>query len=334
MRERKDASMKVFVNLLCVVALIGMGHVPAYAQAPAWPAKPVRMVIGMAPGGGSDLLARGLANRLSPMWGQPVVVENRPGATSIIATENVAKSVPDGHTLLFSSDSSFTVTPHLNSKLPYDAIRDFAPVTQITEFGTVLVAHSALPVSTAAELIALAKKEPGKITYGSIGSGSQMHLISEMLNNKAGIALSHIPYKGIPQMMAAVLTGEVNLVWVGVFSARPQIKAGKLKPLAYGGIKRSVFMPEVPTFVEMGYPDVEKGVWYGVLAPARTPRPLVDRIHADIKKLLDEPEFKEKELLSKGYEPTGLGPDEFAALIRRQFAAGANLVKISGAVVE
>ena len=314
-----------------VVALFAGFALPAAAQAPAWPSKPVRMVIGMPPGGGSDLLARALANRLSPLWGQPVVVENRPGATSIIATENVARSAPDGHSLLFSSDSSFTVTPHLVTKLPYDALRDFVPVTQITEFGTLLVAHSALPANSAAELIALAKKEPGRITYGSIGSGSQMHLISEMLNNRAGITLSHIPYKGIPQMMTAVLTGEVNLVWVGVFSARPQIKAGKIKPLAYGSVKRSSFMPEVPTFVELGYPEVEKSVWYGVLAPART---LVERIHADIRKLLDEPEFRDKELLSKGYEPTGLGLDEFAALIRRQFATGATLVKVSGAQIE
>ena len=329
---KNSAGVKKITRVRCAAALLAVLSMPAQAQ--TWPVKPVRLVIGMAPGGGSDLLARALANRLSPVWGQPVVVENRPGATSIIATENVAKSAPDGHTLLFSSDSSFTVTPHLNSKLPYDAIRDFAAVTQITEFGTVLVAHAALPASTAAELIALAKKEPGKITYGSIGSGSQMHLISEMLNNKAGISLAHIPYKGIPQMMTAVLTGEVNLVWVGVFSSRPHIKTGKLKALAYGGVKRSIFVPEVPTFVEMGYPDVEKGVWYGVLAPARTPRPLIDRMHADINKLLDEPEFREKELLSKGYEPTGLGPDEFAALIRRQHAAGAILVKVSGAVVE
>ncbi|MSQ53297.1 MAG: tripartite tricarboxylate transporter substrate binding protein [Betaproteobacteria bacterium] len=326
------AAIRKIPHVSCAALLLAAMFLQAQAQ--TWPSKPVRLVIGMAPGGGSDLLARALANRLSPVWGQPVVVENRPGATSVIATEVVAKSAPDGHTILFSTDSSFTVTPHLYSKLPYDVIRDFTAITQITEFGTVLVAHAALPVSTAAELIALAKKEPGKITYGSIGSGSQMHLISEMLNNKAGITLLHIPYKGIPQMMTAVLTGEVNLVWVGVFSARPQVKAGKIKPLVYSGARRSVFMPEVPSVVEIGYPDVEKGVWYGVLAPARTSRPLIDRMHADIKKLLDEPEFREKELLAKGYEPTGLGPDEFAALIRRQYAAGANLVRVSGAVVE
>ena len=305
-----------------------------HAQTPAWPVKPVRLIIGIGPAGGSDLLARAMAQRLTVQWGQSVVVENRVGANGIIATEAVAKSAPDGHTLLFATDSAFTVTPHLVSKLPYDAQKDFAAVTQITEFGTVLVANAALPVNSAAELIALAKKEPGKLTYSSIGNGSQMHLISEMLNNKAGISISHIPYKGVPQMVTAVLTGEVDLTWVGVFSARPHVKSGKLKALAYSIAKRTTFMPDVPSFGELGYPDVEKGVWYGVMAPARTPRALVERIHADIKKLLDEPEFREKELLSKGYEPTGLGPDEFAALIRRQFVSGGNLVKVSGAQVE
>jgi tripartite-type tricarboxylate transporter receptor subunit TctC len=322
------------LSIACA-ALCAATPLQLFAQAPdPWPARPVRLLIGIAPAGGSDLLARALAQRLSTQWRQPVVVENRVGANTIIATDAVAKSAPDGHTLLFALDHAFTVTPHLYSKVPYDALKDFAPVTQLTEFGTVLVANASLPAGNAGELIALARKEPGKITYGSIGSGSQMHLITEMLNNKAGISLSHIPYKGIPQVVSAVLTGEVNLTWVGVFSARPHIKSGKLKPLAYSISRRSSFMPEVPTFAELGYPDVEKGVWYGVMAPARTPRPLVERIHADIRRLLEEPEFREKELLSKGYDPTGLGPEEFAALIRRQHAAGANLVKVSGAQVE
>ena len=326
--------MKPFVRVWCTAVLIASAAFSAGAQVPAWPERPVRLVIGIGPAAGSDLLARAMAQRLTSLWGQPVVVENRVGANGIIATEAVAKSAPDGYTLLFSTDSAFTVTPHLHAKLPYDALRDFAAVTLITEFGTVLVANASLPVNSVAELIELAKKEPGKLTYSSIGAGSQMHLISEMLNNKAGITLSHIPYKGIPQMVSAVLTGEVNLTWVGVFSARPQIKSGKIKALAYSIGRRTSFMPEVPTFAELGYPDVDKGVWYGVLAPARTPRPLVERIHAGIKKLLDEPEFREKELLSKGYEPSGLGPDEFAALMRRQFAAGAIMVKVSGAQVE
>jgi tripartite-type tricarboxylate transporter receptor subunit TctC len=317
---------------MLVFAAASLTATPAFAQ--DWPMKPVRLVIGITAGGGSDLLARALAQRLSQRWGQPVVVENRVGANTIIATENVAKSAPDGHSLLFALDHAFTVTPHLYAKLPYDPLKDFAPVTLLTEFGTVLVAHPSVPVQNAEQLLALAKTQPGKITYGSIGSGSQMHLISEMLNNKAGISLVHVPYKGIPQMMTAVLTGEINLTWVGVFSARPQIASGKLKPLAYSLPKRSTFLPDVPTFAEFGYPDVQKGVWYGIVAPARTPRPLVDRIHAAIRSLLDDPEFRQKELLAKGYEPSSLGPEEFAAFIRREHGLGEAMVKISGAKAE
>ena len=308
---------------------------PVYAQAPAaWPSKTVRMVVGLPPGSGSDLLARGLAQRLTMQWGQSVVVENRPGANTIVANESVAHAVPDGHTLVFAIDGGFTVNPHLYAKLPYDPIKDFAPITLITTFGTLLVATPSLPANNVAELIALAKARPGKIAYGSIGSGSQMHLLSAMLGNKAGIELLHVPYKGIPQMMTAVLTGEVQLAWVGVFSARPLVQAGRLKALGFGGTKRAPMMPEVPTLGELGYPEVEASVWYGLLAPAATPRSLVERIHADVLKLLQDPEFRDKEMLSKGYEPSGLGPDEFAALIVRETAARAVMVKISGARAE
>ena len=308
---------------------------PAYAQAPAaWPTKTVRLVVGLPPGSGSDLLARSLAQRLTMQWGQSVVVENRPGASTIVANEAVAHAAPDGHTLVFAIDGGFTVNPHLYAKLPYDPIKDFAPITLITTFGTLLVATPSLPANNLAELIALAKAQPGKISYGSIGSGSQMHLLSAMLGNKAGIQLLHVPYKGIPQMMTAVLTGEVQLTWVGVFSARPLVQAGRLKALGMGGAKRAPMMPDVPTLAELGYPEVEASVWYGLLAPAGTPRALVERIHADVLKVIRDPEFRDKEMLSKGYEPSGLGPDEFAALIVRETAARGVMVKISGARAE
>ncbi len=320
-------------RLLVFVAALASG--PTLAQVPAdWPAKPVHLVIGIAAGSGSDLLARALAQRLSQVWRQPVVVDNRSGANTIIATESVAHAAPDGYTLLFALDHAFTTTPHLYARIPYDPLKDFAPVTLLTEFGTVLVANPSLGVQTVPELIALAKSRPGKISYGSIGIGSQMHLITEMLNNRAGIKLVHVPYKGMPQLTTAVISGEVGVTWLGLFSARPHIASGKLKALAYSDSKHASFMPDLPTFAELGYPDVEKSVWYGLLAPARTPRALVDRIHADVSKLIADPEFREKEILSKGYEPSGLGPDDFAALIKRQYAAGAQLVKISGARVD
>ena len=316
-----------------VAALTWPAHAVAQAQED-WPARPVHLVIGIAAGSGSDLLARSLAQRLSRVWRQAVVVDNRTGANTIIATEAVARSAPDGYTLLFALDHAFTTTPHLYAKLPYDPLKDFAPITLLTEFGTVLVANAALGVQNVAQLIALAKSQPGKISYGSIGSGSQMHLITETLNNKAGISLQHVPYKGMPQLTTAAITGEVGVTWLGLFSARPHIASGKLKALAYSDSKHASFMPELPTFVDLGYPDVQKSVWYGLLAPSRTPRGLIERIHGDVAKLIADPEFREKEILAKGYEPSGLGPDEFAALIRQQYAAGQTMVKISGARVE
>ncbi|MBI2316067.1 MAG: tripartite tricarboxylate transporter substrate binding protein, partial [Betaproteobacteria bacterium] len=293
-----------------------------------------RLVVPLPPGSGSDLLARAFAQRLTMQWGQSVVVENRPGASTIVANEAVARAAPDGHTLVFAIDGGFTVNPHLYAKLPYHPIKDFAPITLITIFGTLLVANPSLPANSVPELIALAKAQPGKVSYGSIGSGSQMHLLSAMLGHKAGIEILHVPYKGIPQMMTAVLTGEVQLSWVGVFSARPLVRAGRLKALGFGGAKRAAMMPEVPTLAELGYPEVEASVWYGLLAPRATPRLIIERIHADVLKLLRDPEFRDKEMLSKGYEPSGLGPEEFAALIVRETAARGVMVKISGARAE
>ena len=331
-------ALKTLRTGACVAGLIAVALIaPAYAQAQtvaAWPSKTVRLLVGLPPGSGSDLLARALSQRLSMQWGQSVVVENRPGANTIVATESVARAAPDGHTLLFAIDIGFTVNPHLYAKLPYDPIRDFAPITLITSFATLLVATSSLPASNVAELIALAKTQPGKISYGSIGAGSQMHLLSAMLGNKAGIELLHVPYKGIPQMMTAVLAGEVQLTWVGVNSSRTLVQAGRLKALGFGGTKRAALTPEVPTLAELGYPEVEMSVWYGLLAPAGTPRPLLERIHADVLKIMQDPEFRDREMLSRGYEPSGLGPDEFAALIVRESAARAVMVKVSGARAE
>ena len=305
----------------------------AQAQSP-WPSKPVRMVLGLPPGSGSDLLARALAQRLTPMWGQSVVVDNRPGAATNIGTEAVARATPDGHTILFGIDIGLTINPHLYAKMPYDTFRDFAPITLLCSFGLVLVAHPPLAANNVAELIALAKSEPGKITYASIGAGSQMHLLSEMLAHKAGIKLLHVPYKGMGQMMTATLSGEVQLTWAGMFSARGLVSSGRLKALGFSATKRSPMMPGVPTFVEMGMPEVEMGVWYGLLAPAGTPRAIIDRIHADTARLLAEPEFRDKEVLPKGYEPIGAGPEAFAAFLKRDFARQGEMVRISGAKVE
>jgi tripartite-type tricarboxylate transporter receptor subunit TctC len=305
----------------------------AQAQSP-WPSKPVRMVIGLPPGSGSDLLARALAQRLTLLWGQSVVVDNRPGAATNIGTEAVARAAPDGHTILFGIEFGLTINPHLYARMPYDTFRDFAPITLVCDFGLVLVAHPSLAANNVAELIALAKSEPGKIAYASIGPGSEMHLLSEMLAHKAGIKFLHVPYKGVPQMMIAMLAGEVQLTWASMFSTRGLVSAGRLKALGFSATKRSPMMPSVPTFAELGMPEVEARVWYGLLAPAGTPRAIVDRIHADTAKLVADPEFRDKEIRAKGYEPIGAGPEEFAAFLKRDFALWGEMVRISGAKIE
>ena len=329
--------MKSFQPLALWMSIVALGAAaiaPAFAQTSAWPVRPVRMVLGLPPGSGSDLLARALSQRLTPLWGQPVVVDNRPGGSMIVATEAVARAVPDGHTLLFALDSSFTVLPHLYAKLPYDPFKDFAPVVLLTSFGLAMVTHPNMKADSVQELIAVAKRDPGKLTYGSVGAGSQMHLIGEMLGHRAGIRFTHVPYKGIPQMMTAVMTGEVDMTWVGVFTSRGLVAQKRLKALAYSGAKRTALMPDLPTFDELGLPDVGLSAWYGLMAPAGTPRAIVERIHADVMRLMADPEFLEKEMLSKAYEPAKLSPDEFATMIRDEFAARAPIVKLSGAKVE
>src|SRR5919106_743647 len=243
--------------------------------AEAWPTKPVRIVVAYPPGGGIDVLARQLADKLTPAWGQPVVVENKPGANTIVAADAVAKS--DNHTILMTTDATFSINPHLYAKLPYDARRDFVPVTMLVLLHQLLVAHPSLQANTLEELIKLAKAKPGSINYASYGSGSQPHLAGEMLKNKAGIDLVHVPYKGISLAVPAVIAGEVQLTFAGIATSMPQLKAGRIKALATGGDKRSPLLPQVPTFAELGYPEVETHAWFGLFLPAGAPKEAVTK---------------------------------------------------------
>ena len=304
------------------------------ADAQSWPTKPVRIVVAYPPGGGIDVMARQIAEKVTPLWGQPVVVENKPGANTILATDSVAKSPADGHTILMTTDATFSINPHLYSKLPFDTQRDFIPVTMLVLLQQLLVAHPALPANTLQELISLAKQKPGSINYASYGSGSQPHLSGEMLKNKAGIDLVHVPYKGISLAVPAVMAGEVQLTFAGIATSMPQLKAGRIKPIAIGGPKRSPLLPEVPTFTELGYPEVETHAWFGFFLPAGSPKEAVSRIHLDVKRVLDEPEFRQKQLIEKGYDVVGSSPDEFAAYIRKDSESRGRAVKISGAKAE
>ena len=303
------------------------------ADAEAWPAKPVRIVVAYPPGGGIDILARSLADKLAARWGQPVIVENKPGANTILAADLVAKAA-DGHTVLMTSEGTFSINPHMYAKLPYDAQRDFVPVTLLVLLQQLLVANPSLPANNLAELIALAKERPGSINYASYGSGSQPHLSGEMLKYKAGIDLVHVPYKGISLAVPAVMAGEVQLTFSGIASSIAHLKSGRLKPIAIGGAKRSPLLPEVPTFSELGYPEVETHAWFGLFLPAGAPREAVTRLYQDTRTILDEPEFRQRQLIEKGYEAVGSSPAEFSGYLKKDLAARGIAVKISGAKAE
>ena len=320
--------------LSTIGALLIAACVCTVASAQSWPTKGVRIVVPYPPGGGIDILARQLADKFAPQWGQAVVVENRPGGSTIPDTDAVAKAAPDGNTVLLSTDASFSINPHLFAKLPYDARRDFIPVTMLILLQQLLVAHPALPANTLGELIALAKAKPGSLNYASYGSGSQPHLSGEMLKNRAGIDIVHVPYKGISLAVPAVMAGEVQLTFSGIASSIGPLKAGRLKAIAIGGAKRSPLLPEVPTFAELGFPEVETHAWFGLFLPAGSPKEATARIYQDAKRVLDEPEFRQRQLIDKGYDVVGSSPEAFEAFLRTDSASRARAVRISGAKAE
>jgi tripartite-type tricarboxylate transporter receptor subunit TctC len=300
----------------------------------AWPTKPVRIVVAYPPGGGIDVMARQLADKLTPVWGQPVVVENKPGANTILAADAVAKSPADGHTILLTTDATFSINPHLYAKLPYDAQRDFIPVTMLVLLQQLLVAHPAVPFNDLKGLIEAAKAKPGSINYASYGSGSQPHLSGEMLKNKAGIELVHVPYKGISLAVPAVIAGEVQLTFAGIATSMGPLKAGRIKALAIGGANRSPLLPQVPTFRELGYPEVETHAWFGLFLPAGSPREAVTKVYQDTRKILEEADFRQRQLVEKGYDVVGSSPDEFTAYMKKDSENRGRAVKISGAKAE
>jgi len=297
-------------------------------------AQTTRIIVPYPVGGGIDVLGRVLGERLQKVWNQSIVVENQPGGSTIPATDRAAKSARDGTTILLTTDSTFSINPHLFAKLPYDPERDFIPVTLVVLLQQLLVAQPSFAANNVAELVALAKAKPGTLNYGSYGSGSQPHLAGEMLKSRAGIDIAHIPYKGLPLAVAAVLGGEIQLTFAGVASSRPQITAGKLKALAIGGPARSPLLPSVPTFREQGFPEVETHAWFGLFVPAGTPTEVVQRIHRDVAAQFDDAAFREREVVQKGYDLVLSTPEAFAAYIRQDSASRARAVKVSGAKAE
>ncbi len=299
-------------------AALTSGAHPLLAAVPAggYPNRPVRMIVPLAPGGGSDAIGRLVSAQLTERFGQQFVVDNRPAASGIVGTDLVAKAVPDGYTLL-TVFSTHAMSAELFSKLPYDPINDFAPITLATQSPLVLLVNPSLPITNLREFIAYARANPGKMNYGSSGPGSAPHLMTEQLNAMAGIQTTHIAYKGVAPLTTALIQNEIQFALANIFTTMPHAKAGRVRLIATGGLKRSLIAPEVPTIAEAGLPGYDSVVWYGFFAPAKTPRPIVDLLHKEIVAAIRKPDVT-KIIVDGGNEPVGNTPQEFTALIRAE----------------
>ena len=297
--------------------------------AQSYPSKPIRIVVGFTPGGGVDINARLLAPKLAEDFGQQVIVENRPGAGTNIANELVARAAPDGYTLLINT-AAVAINMSLYKKVGYDALRDFAPLSLFSMSPNILVVHVSVPVKNVKELVALAKSRPGELNFSSAGAGTTQHLAGELFNLRAGTKMVHVPYRGSAPSLTALISGEVELTYANIPAISAHVKAGRLRPLANLGPKRSDQLPEVPTIREAGIKGVEVVVWYGVLAPAATPRDIVVKLADAIARAARSPDTRQR-LQDLGAEPVGNTPEEFGKLLREEVARWAEVVKISGA---
>jgi len=301
---------------------------PLLAFAQAYPSRAVRVVVTFPPGGTPDIYGRVMAAELQKIWGQPVIVENRTGAGGTIGTDSVAKAPPDGYTLLFAADATITLAPAVIAKLPYDPLRDLAPIVNVTAGPFVLMAHPSFPANNVAELIALAKKEPGKIPYASSGAGTQQHLAMESVRTMAGIDVVHVPYKGFGQGVTDVLANQVPLIFGGITASIAYTSGGKLKALGVTGAKRAKALPDVPAIAET-LPGFDITAWYGFLGPAKLPAEIVRKINHDATAIIARPDFQER-LVKDGIDPVGNTPGEFAEEIKADIARWAKIVKAAG----
>ena len=313
--------------ILVVVLLIFVVSVSAAEN--TYPSRPVRLIAPFSAGGGVDIVARLVAQRLSEKWVQQVVVDNRTGATGIIGTDLAAHATPDGYTLLMGNAATHAVNVSLFKKLPYDAIRDFVPITLVGRVPEMLVVHPALPASSVQELIALAKSKPGELTFGSAGSGSPPHLAGELFQSLAKIRLVHIPYKGSAPALTDLIAGQINMYFSNILSAVPYVKGGRLRGLGVTSAKRSVVAPDIPAIAEAGLPGYEDYNWYGVLAPKGTPKAIVDKLHTDIVHVVKSTDVEDR-LTKDGAEVIANTPAEFAKFIREEIQKYAQIIKQSG----
>jgi tripartite-type tricarboxylate transporter receptor subunit TctC len=303
----------------------------AFAQ--EYPVKPIKLVVPFTPGGVADNSARAVAEALGTRLGQPVIVDNRPGASGNIGTGQVAQSAPDGYTLVLGFDGTMVINPHVFSSMPFSTLRDFAPVTKLGDAALLLVAHPSVPAKNLAEFLAYAKVQPGPQPYGTSGTGGTPHLAGELLKQRTGVAFEHIPYKGGGQAMTDVLGGQIPLVFTAIASAQQHVKSGKVVALGVPSLKRSAALPDVPTFVESGIPGFEATSWVGIFAPAKTPRPIIDKLQREIAAVLQTDKVKER-YATLGIDPVGNTPEQFTEQIRADLARWGEVVKKAGIKVD
>jgi tripartite-type tricarboxylate transporter receptor subunit TctC len=310
-----------------LVACLMIALSPAAAAQSDYPSRPIRLIVTVPPGGAADFIARLVGAKLAESFGQPVLVDNRGGAGGTIATDAVAKAPADGYTLLQNSITTHGVGPHLYARLPYDPVKDFAPVSGLALLPLIMAINADLPFKSVQELIADSKK--GSLNFASSGNGGAPHMAGELFKSETGASITHVPYKGSGPAVADLVGGRVQIMFDAAPSLIQHVKSGKLRVLAAASAQRNRLLPEVPTFAELGYPKVAVSLWYGLLAPAGTPRPVIDRLNRETRKALEAPDVREK-LLAQGAEPMPGRPEAFAAFMREEMAKWAPVVKQAG----
>ncbi|MES2399967.1 MAG: tripartite tricarboxylate transporter substrate binding protein [Pseudomonadota bacterium] len=328
--RRQTLQRALFASALATLAVT----LPQYALSQAaYPNKPIRLVVPFVPGGVTDTSGRLIADQLSKRLGQQVIVDNRPGASGNIGTQLVATSPPDGYTLVLAFDGTMVINPHVFEKTPFDTLKDFAPIGKIGDAVIILVANPAVPAKTLQEVIALSKSQPGGLSYGTSGTGGTPHIAGESLKIKTGANLVHVPYKGGGQALTDVIGGSIPLVYTAIASARGQIQSGKVKAIAVSSAQRSASLPDVPTFIESGVPDFVINSWVGLLAPAKTPKAIIDKLNTELNAVLNDPETKEK-LNVMGIAATPGAPEKFGDEMKRDLQRYGPVVKAAGIKAE
>lgn len=325
MRIRFQLAVQLLVAAFCLVA------VPAVAD--NYPSKPIRLIVPFPAGGGVDVLARIIGQKMSDDFHQPVIVEDRPGAAGIIGTEAVARAAPNGYTLLLGTVGTHGINSSLYRRLPYDAIKDFTPISEIARVPNILVVHPAVPAHTVKELLALARARPGQLKFASAGSGTPIHLSGELFKSMGKVSMVHVPYRGAPQAMTDLLAGRVDMMFSNMPLALPYIKNGKLRALGVTTLQRASATPHVPTISEAGLPGYNVDTWYGIFAPAGAPAPVTSRLNSEINHILASPDVK-RVFAAQGAEPLGTTPQQFSTTVRTDLVKWAKVVKQAGARVD